>query len=33
MKEAMLYEKLPEQLVNDMKTAKDQGWGKREPGL
>ncbi len=28
-----LNEKLPEQLVNDMKTVKDQGWGKREPGL
>ncbi len=28
-----LNEKLPDQLVNDMKTAKDQGWGKREPGL
>jgi hypothetical protein len=28
-----LNEKLPEQLLNDMKTVKDQGWGKREPGL
>ena len=28
-----LNEKLPEQLVNDMKAAKEQGWGKREPGV
>jgi hypothetical protein len=24
---------LPEQLVKDMKTAKDQGWGKLTPAL
>jgi Zn-dependent M28 family amino/carboxypeptidase len=28
-----LNEKLPEQLLNDMKTAKAQGWGKLTPGL
>jgi Zn-dependent M28 family amino/carboxypeptidase len=27
-----LNEKLPEQLLNDMKTVKDQGWGKQTPG-
>ena len=26
-----LKEKLPDQLVNDMKTAKGQGWGKLTP--
>jgi Zn-dependent M28 family amino/carboxypeptidase len=25
--------KLPEQLVNNMKAAKEQGWGKQEPGV
>jgi hypothetical protein len=26
-----INEKLPEQLVNDMKTVKEQGWGKLTP--